>query len=99
MGLRLKIVNEIGKSLEPIKPFDISKAANLSKIRVQDNYINMDSLYTARTRAIYEMESLGKSYRIWGEISHRRLQIAADNVMLINILEDLFKYGRRPDRS
>ena len=99
LGLRLKIVNEIGKSLEPIKPFDISKAANLSKIRVQDNYINMDSLYTARTRAIYEMESLGKSYRIWGEISHRRLQIAADNVMLINIIEDLFKYGRRPDRS
>ena len=53
LGLRLKIVNEIGKSLEPTKPFDISKAANLSKIRVQDNYINMDSLHTARTRAIY----------------------------------------------
>lgn len=95
LGLRIRLVNELGKPLERRRRFNVSKASTLSKINIQEAYIDMSSLYDARDRAVEEMKSLGKEYTVWGDTSHRRLQIAADNVMLINILEDLFRHGRK----
>lgn len=95
LGLRLRSVNEVEKPLKNRKKFDISKAVNFSKINIRGSYIDMSSLYDARDRAVEEMSSLGKEYKAWGATSHRRLQVAADNVMLINIIEDLFRHGRK----
>lgn len=90
---KVKIIDQPGKFVrEELTP---KMAADLSSITVAGQFIDMSSLYASRDRALRELTGLSDSYSTWGVKSHSILQIAADNIMLINILENLFHYAKR----
>lgn len=95
LGYEIKAINKFGKLVYPGSDLNTKTIVDLSKIKKAGRLLDMSSLYASRDRAISELEGLGNDYNLWGRGSHLKLQLAADNIMLVNIMEELFHYAGR----